>query len=96
MATISDKEALAYLLEQVLQADVDAPVILVLERAGVRTASDLMSLEVSQDMPLKYDHPAEGADKAKKNVPLLPVEMCQIKGLKDYIRYHMTNVANKY
>ena len=22
--------------------------------------------------------------------------MCQIKGLKDYIHYHMTNVANKY
>ena len=47
-------------------------------------------------MPLKYDHPAEGSEKARKNVPLLPAEMCQIKGLKDYIRYHMTNVANKY
>ena len=46
-------------------------------------------------MPLKYDHPAEGADKASKNVPLLPAEMCHIKGLKDYFRYHMTNVANK-
>ena len=96
MAAISDREALAYLLEQVLQADADAPVTLALERAGVRTASDLMSLEVSQDTPLKYDRPAEGADKARKNVPLLPAEMCQIKGLKDYIRYHMTNVANKY
>ena len=96
MAAISDKEALAYLLEQVLQADVDAPVMLTLERARVQTASDLTSLEVSQDTPVRYDHPAEGADKARKNVPLLPAEMCQIKGLKDYIRYHMTNVANKY
>ena len=96
MAAISDREALAYLLEQVLQADADAPVTLTLERAGVRTASDLMSLEVSQDMPLKYDHPAEGSEKARKNVPLLLAEMCQIKGLKDYIRYHMTNIANKY
>ena len=96
MASILDKEALAYLLEQVLQADADTPVMLALERAGVRTALDLMSLEVSQDMPLKYDRPAEGADKARKNIPLLPAEMCQIKGLKDYIGYHMTNVANKY
>ena len=55
-----------------------------------------MSHEVSQDMPLKYDRPTEGLDKAKKNVPVLPAEMCQIKGLKDYIHYHMTNVANKY
>ena len=61
MAAISDREALAYLLEQVLQADADAPVTLALERAGVQTASDLMSLEVSQDMPLKYDRPAEGS-----------------------------------
>ena len=96
MAAILDKEALAYLLEQVLQADEDAPVMLTLKRAGVLTASDLMSLEVSQDMPLKYDRPTEGSEKARKNVPLLPVEMCQIKGLKDYIRYHMMNVANKY
>ena len=91
MAAISDKEALAYLLEHVLQADADAPVTLALERARVRTASDLMSLEVSQDLPLMYDHPTEG-----KNIPLLPAEMCCIRGLKDYIRYHMTNVANKY
>ena len=47
-------------------------------------------------MPLKYNRPAEGSEKARKNVPLLPAEMCQIKGLKDYIHYHMTNVANKY
>ena len=66
MAAISDREALAYLLEQVLQADADAPVTLALEPAGVRTASDLMSLEVSQDMPLKYDHPAEGSENARK------------------------------
>ena len=31
MAAISDKEALAYHLEQVLQADADAPVMLTLE-----------------------------------------------------------------
>ena len=49
-----------------------------------------------KDWPLKSDQPAEGLDKAKKNVPLLRAEMCQIKGLKDYICYHMTNVANKY
>ena len=55
-----------------------------------------MSLEVSQDVPLKYDRPAEGLDKAKKNISLVPTEMCQIKGLKDNIHYHMTNVANKY
>ena len=47
-------------------------------------------------MPLTYDHPAEGSDKAKKNIPLLPAEMCRIRGLKDYIHYHMTNVTNKY
>ena len=76
MAAISDREALAYLFEQVLQADADVPVMLTLERAGVRTASDLMSLEVSQDTPLKYDCPAEGVSKARKNVPLLPAEMC--------------------
>ena len=68
-----------------------ALVALTLEKAGVQTA-----LEVSQDMPLKYNHPAVGSDKAKKNIPLLPAEMCQIMGLKDYIRYHMTNVTNKY
>ena len=55
-----------------------------------------MSLEVLQALPLKYDHPAEGTEKARKNVPLLPAKMCQIKGIKDYIRYHMMNVANKY
>ena len=91
-----DKAALAYLLTQVLVADEDVPIVLVLERAGVRTASDLMSLEVSQDMPLKYNRPAEGLEKAKKNIPLLLAEMCQIKGLKDYICYYMMNVANKY
>ena len=31
MAAISDREALAYLLEQLLQADADAPVMLMLE-----------------------------------------------------------------
>ena len=35
MADISDKEALAYLLEQVLQADADTPVTLTLEQARV-------------------------------------------------------------
>ena len=97
MADISDdKAALAYLLKQVLLADADAPIALALKQARVQTASGLMSLEVLQDMPLTYDHPAEGSDKAKKNIPLLPAEMCRIRGLKDYIRYHMTNVTNKY
>ena len=91
-----DKAALAHLLEQVIVADADAPISLALEQAGVCTALDFMSLEASQDMPLKYDHPAVGLDEAKKNVPLLPAEMCQIMGLKGYIHYHMTNVANKY
>ena len=77
-------------------ADADAPIALALKQAGVQTASGLMSLEVSQDLPLTYDHPAGGSDKAKKNIPLLPAEMCQIRGLKDYIRYHMMNVTNKY
>ena len=53
--------------------DADVPVTLALKQAEVQTASDLMSLEVSQDMPLKYDRPTEGADKARKNIPLLPV-----------------------
>ena len=112
MADISDDiVALAYLLKQVLLADADAPILLALGQSAVRTASDLLLLEVSQDIqtasdlmspelsqdkPLKYNRPAEGSDKAKKNVPLLPAEMCQIRGLKDYIRYHMSNVADKY
>ena len=84
MADISDdKAALAYLLKQVLLADADAPIALALKQAGVQTASGLMSLEVLQDMPLTYDHPAGGLDKAKKNIPLLPAEMCQIRGLKE-------------
>ena len=67
MADISDnKAALAYLLKQVLLADADAPIALALKQAGVQTASGLMSLEVLQDMPLTFDHPAEGSDKAKK------------------------------
>ena len=69
--------------------------MLALERAGVQTASDFMSLEVLQDMPLKYDRPTK-AQRRQKNFPLLPADMCQIKGLKDYIRYNMTNIANKY
>ena len=77
MANISDdKAALAYLLKQVLLADADALIALALEQAGVQTASGLVSLEVSQDMPLTYDHPAEGSDKTKTNIPLLPAEMC--------------------
>ena len=47
-------------------------------------------------MPLKHDRPTEGSEKDKKNVLLLPAEMCQIKGLKDYIHYHMMNISNKY
>ena len=97
MADISDdKAALAYLLKQVLLLDADALIALTLKQAGVQTASGLMSLEVSQELPLKYGRPTEGSDKAKKNVPLLPAEMCRIRGLKDYIHYQRTNVTNKY
>ena len=68
MTAISDREALAYLLEQVLQADADAPVTLALERARVRTALDLMSLEVSQDTPLKYYKSREDWEKLMRKV----------------------------
>ena len=53
-----------------------------------------MSLEVSQDMPLKYDRPLKAQRRLGKMSRYS--EMCQIKGLKDYIHYHMMNVANKY
>ena len=49
---LGDKATLAYLFEQVLLADADAPITLEHEWAGVQTALDLMLLEVSQDMPL--------------------------------------------
>ena len=73
MADILNKAALAYLLEQVLLADADVLVTLTLEQAGVQTALDFMSLEVSPDMPLKYDRPTEGSEKAKK----CPVTPCR-------------------
>ena len=72
MANIADnKAALAYLLEQVFLADVYRPIPLALKQAGVQSASDLllMSLEVSQDRPLKYDLPAEGSVTPCGNVP---------------------------
>ena len=64
-----DEKALTHLLGKVLVADVHAPVTLALEKAGVRTASDLVSLQLDPDVPLKYDKPAEGGDKVKKKYP---------------------------
>ena len=42
-----DEKALTHLLEKVLVADAHAPVTLALEKAGMRTASDLVSLQNS-------------------------------------------------
>ena len=79
-----------------LVADAHAPVTLALEKAGVRTASDLVSLQLDPDVPLKYDKPAEGGDKVKKNIPLLQAEMRKIMGIQEYIRYHSKNVSLKH
>ena len=91
-----DEKALTHLLEKVLVADAHTPVTLALEKAGVRTASDLVSLQLDPDMPLKYDKPAEGGDKVKKNIPLLQAEMRKIMGIQEYIRYHSKNVSLKH
>ena len=91
-----DEKALTHLLEKVLVADAHAPVTLALEKAGVRTASDLVSLQLDPDVPLKYDKPAEGGDKVKKNIPLLQAEMRKIMGIQEYIRYHSKNVSLKH
>ena len=91
-----DEKALTHLLEKVLVADAHAPVTLALEKAGVRTASDLVSLQLDPDVPLKYDKPAEGGDKVKKSIPLLQAEMRQIIGIQEYIQYSSKNVSHKF
>ena len=91
-----DEKALTHLLEKVLVADAHAPVTLALEKAGVRTASDLVSLQLDPDVPLKYDKPAEGGDKVKKHIPLLQAEMRQIIGIQEYIQYYSKNVSHKF
>ena len=73
-----DEKALSHLLEKVLVADAHAPVTLALEKAGVRTASDLVSLKLDPYVPLKYDRAVEGGNKVEKNIPLLQAEMRQI------------------
>ena len=92
---INDQKALTHLLNKVLVLDEDAPIVLALEKAGVQRASDFVSLQLTPDTPLKYDRPAEGSNKAKKNVPLLVAEMRQIMGLQEYIRYYAKNVSHK-
>ena len=91
-----DEKALTHLLEKVLVADTHAPVTLALEKAGVRTASDLVSLKLHPDVPLKYDKTAEGGDKVKKNIPLLQAEMRQIIGIQEYIQYYSKSVSHKF
>ena len=91
-----DEKALTHLLEKVLVADAHAPVTLALEKAGVRTASDLVSLKLDPDVPLKYDKTAEGGDKVKKNIPLLQAEMRQIIGIQEYIQYYSKNFSHKF
>ena len=91
-----DEKALTHLVEKVLVADAHAPVTLALEKAGVRTASDLVSLQLDPNVPLKYDKPAEGGDKVKKNIPLLQAEMRQIIGIQEYIQYYSKNVSHKF
>ena len=91
-----DEKALTHLLEKVLVADAHAPVTLALEKAGVRTASDLVSLKLDPGVPLKYDKTAEGGDKVKKNIPLLQAEMRQIIGIQEYIQYYSKNVSHKF
>ena len=92
---VDDRKAPTHLLDKVLVLDEDAPIVLALEKAGVQRASDFVSLQLTPDTPHKYDHPAEGSDKAKKNVPLLVAETRQLMGLQEYIRYHAKNVSHK-
>ena len=89
-----DEKALTHLLEKVLVADAHALVTLALEKVGVRTASDLVSLKLDPDVPLKYDKTAEGGDKVKKIIPLLQAEMRQIIGIQEYIQYYSKNVSD--
>ena len=92
---VDDRKALTHVLEEVLVLDEDSPIVLALEKAGVQRASDFVSLQLTPDTPLKYDRPAEGSDKVKKNVPLLVAETRQLMGLQEYIRYHAKNVSHK-
>ena len=76
-----------------------APVTLALEKAGVRTASDLVSLKLDPDVPLKYDRAVEGGNKVEKNeknIPLLQAEMRPIIGIQEYIQYYSKNVSHKF
>ena len=91
-----DEKALSHLLEKVLVADAHAPVTLALEKAGVRTASDLVSLKLDPYVPLKYDRSVEGGNKVEKNIPLLQAEMRQIIGIQEYIQYYSKNVSHKF
>ena len=91
-----DEKALTHLVEKVLVADAHAPVTLALEKAGVRTASDLVSLKLDPDVPLKYDRAVEGGNKVEKNIPLLQAEMRQIIGIQEYIQYYSKNVSHKF
>ena len=93
-----DEKALSHLLEKVLVADAHAPVTLALEKAGVRTASDLVSLKLDPYVPLKYDRAVEGGNKVEKNIPLLQAEMRQIIGIQEYIhsQYYSKNVSHKF
>ena len=91
-----DEKALTHLVEKVLVADAHAPVTLALEKAGVRTASDLVSLKLDPYVPLKYDRAVEGGNKVEKNIPLLQAEMRQIIGIQEYIQYYSKNVSHKF
>ena len=92
---VDNRKALTHLLDKVLVLDEDAPIVLALEKTGVQRASNFVSLQLTPDTPLKYDRPAEGSDKAKKNVPLLVAETRQIMGLQEYIHYYAKNVSHK-
>ena len=91
-----DEKALSHLLKKVLAADAHAPVTLALEKAGVRTASDLVSLKLDPYVPLKYDRAVEGGNKVEKNIPLHQAEMRQIIGIQEYIQYYSKNVSHKF
>ena len=91
-----DEKALTHLVEKVLVADAHAPVTLALEKAGVRTASDLVSLKLDPYVPLKYDRAVEGGNKVEKNIPLLQAEMRQIIGIQEYIQYYSKNISHKF
>ena len=92
---VDNQKALTHLLNKVLVLDEDAPIVLALEKASMQRASNFVWLQLTPDTPLKYDRPAEGSDKDKKNVPLLVAETRQIMGLQEYICYYAKNVSHK-